>query len=45
MPHRDFAMPIVAAAVEAFHGWKSNLPALLADVGHNVSDVASVGLA
>lgn len=32
-------------AIEAFYGWKSNSLALLADAGHNLSDVAGLVLA
>lgn len=32
-------------AIEAFYGWKVNSLALLADAGHNLSDVAGLGLA
>ncbi|MDZ7812950.1 MAG: cation diffusion facilitator family transporter [Ideonella sp.] len=36
---------IVFVAVEAFYGWKINSLALLADAGHNLSDVAGLVLA
>jgi cobalt-zinc-cadmium efflux system protein len=39
------ALNIVFVAVEAFYGWKVNSLALLADAGHNLSDVAGLGLA
>ncbi|MEZ5700855.1 MAG: hypothetical protein R3E42_01085 [Burkholderiaceae bacterium] len=32
-------------AVEAFYGWKIDSLALLADAGHNLSDVAGLALA
>ena len=36
---------IAFAAIEAFYGWKVNSLALLADAGHNLSDVAGLVLA
>ncbi|MDO8249341.1 MAG: cation diffusion facilitator family transporter [Rhodoferax sp.] len=36
---------IVFVAIEAFYGWKINSLALLADAGHNLSDVAGLVLA
>ena len=39
------ALNIVFVAVEAFYGWKINSLALLADAGHNLSDVAGLVLA
>lgn len=36
---------LVFVAVEAFYGWKINSLALLADAGHNLSDVAGLVLA
>ena len=36
---------IAFVAIEAFYGWKVNSLALLADAGHNLSDVAGLGLA
>jgi cobalt-zinc-cadmium efflux system protein len=47
--NRAFALGIVLntafVAVEAFFGWRTNSLALLADAGHNLSDVAVLGLA
>lgn len=47
--HRAFVVGIVLnaafVAVEAFYGWKVNSLALLADAGHNLSDVAGLLLA
>ena len=47
--HRAFAIGILLnaafVAVEAFYGWKVNSLALLADAGHNLSDVAGLLLA
>ena len=47
--NRAFAIGMVLnllfVAVEAFYGWRINSLALLADAGHNLSDVASLGLA
>lgn len=47
--NRAFAIGIVLnivfVAVEAFYGWKVNSLALLADAGHNLSDVAGLVLA
>lgn len=46
---RAFAIGIglnaVFVAIEAFYGWKINSLALLADAGHNLSDVAGLVLA
>ena len=46
---RAFAIGIVLnigfVAVEAFYGWKIDSLALLADAGHNLSDVAGLALA
>ena len=39
------ALNIVFVAVEAFYGWQVNSLALLADAGHNLSDVAGLVLA
>jgi cobalt-zinc-cadmium efflux system protein len=39
------ALNIVFVAVEAFYGWKVDSLALLADAGHNLSDVAGLVLA
>jgi cobalt-zinc-cadmium efflux system protein len=39
------ALNTVFVAVEAFYGWKINSLALLADAGHNLSDVAGLVLA
>ncbi len=39
------ALNILFVAVEAFYGWKVNSLALLADAGHNLSDVAGLVLA
>ncbi len=39
------ALNIAFVAVEAFYGWKINSLALLADAGHNLSDVAGLVLA
>ncbi len=39
------ALNMVFVAVEAFYGWKVNSLALLADAGHNLSDVAGLVLA
>lgn len=39
------ALNILFVAVEAFYGWKINSLALLADAGHNLSDVAGLVLA
>jgi cobalt-zinc-cadmium efflux system protein len=36
---------VAFVAIEAFHGWKVNSLALLADAGHNLSDVAGLVLA
>lgn len=47
--NRAFAIGVVLnlffVVVEAFYGWRINSLALLADAGHNLSDVASLGLA
>jgi cobalt-zinc-cadmium efflux system protein len=47
--NRAFAMGIglniVFVAIEAFYGWRVNSLALLADAGHNLSDVAGLVLA
>ncbi|MDP3617450.1 MAG: cation diffusion facilitator family transporter [Rhodoferax sp.] len=47
--HRAFAIGIalnmVFVAIEAFYGWRVNSLALLADAGHNLSDVAGLVLA
>ena len=47
--HRAFGIGIALntlfVAVEAFYGWKINSLALLADAGHNLSDVAGLLLA
>jgi cobalt-zinc-cadmium efflux system protein len=47
--NRAFAIGIVLnmafVAIEAFYGWKVNSLALLADAGHNLSDVAGLVLA
>ncbi len=39
------ALNLVFVAVEAFYGWKIDSLALLADAGHNLSDVAGLVLA
>jgi cobalt-zinc-cadmium efflux system protein len=39
------ALNAVFVAIEAFYGWKVNSLALLADAGHNLSDVAGLILA
>jgi cobalt-zinc-cadmium efflux system protein len=39
------ALNIAFVAIEASYGWKVNSLALLADAGHNLSDVAGLGLA
>lgn len=39
------ALNVAFVAVEAFYGWKVNSLALLADAGHNLSDVAGLVLA
>ncbi len=39
------ALNIVFVAIEAFYGWKINSLAVLADAGHNLSDVAGLVLA
>lgn len=39
------ALNILFVAIEAFYGWKINSLALLADAGHNLSDVAGLVLA
>lgn len=39
------ALNIVVVAIEAYYGWKVNSLALLADAGHNLSDVAGLVLA
>ena len=47
--NRAFAIGIglnaIFVAIEAFYGWKINSLALLADAGHNLSDVAGLMLA
>ncbi|MDL2336811.1 MAG: cation diffusion facilitator family transporter [Pseudomonadota bacterium] len=47
--NRAFALGIALnaafVAIEAFYGWKVNSLALLADAGHNLSDVIGLGLA
>src|SRR5450756_43619 len=47
--NRAFALGIalntVFVAIEAFYGWRVNSLALLADAGHNLSDVAGLVLA
>jgi len=47
--NRAFAIGIVLntvfVAIEAFYGWQVNSLALLADAGHNLSDVAGLVLA
>lgn len=47
--NRPFAIAVILnllfVAVEAFYGWKVNSLALLADAGHNLSDVAGLLLA
>src|SRR5659263_162621 len=47
--NRAFAIGIVLnivfVAIEAFYGWRVNSLALLADAGHNLSDVAGLVLA
>jgi cobalt-zinc-cadmium efflux system protein len=37
------ALNLAFVLVEAFCGWKVNSLALLADAGHNLSDVAGLG--
>jgi len=39
------ALNLAFVAVEAFYGWKVGSLALLGDAGHNLSDVAGLGLA
>ncbi|WP_332739910.1 cation diffusion facilitator family transporter [Hydrogenophaga sp.] len=39
------ALNIMFVAIEAFYGWRINSLALLADAGHNLSDVAGLVLA
>jgi len=39
------ALNVVFVVVEAFYGWASDSLALLADAGHNLSDVAGLILA
>ena len=39
------ALNIAFVAIEGFYGWKVNSLALLADAGHNLSDVAGLALA
>ena len=39
------ALNVAFVAVEAFFGWKANSLALMADAGHNLSDVAGLVLA
>lgn len=39
------ALNLAFVAIEAFYGWKVNSLALLADAGHNLSDVAGLVLA
>ncbi len=39
------ALNLVFVAIEAFYGWRINSLALLADAGHNLSDVAGLVLA
>ena len=39
------ALNIVFVAIEAFYGWRATSLALLADAGHNLSDVAGLALA
>ena len=39
------ALNIAFVAIEGFYGWKINSLALLADAGHNLSDVAGLVLA
>lgn len=39
------ALNVVFVAIEAYYGWKINSLALLADAGHNLSDVAGLVLA
>jgi cobalt-zinc-cadmium efflux system protein len=39
------ALNLTFVAIEAFYGWKINSLALLADAGHNLSDVAGLVLA
>jgi cobalt-zinc-cadmium efflux system protein len=39
------ALNLVFVAIEAAYGWKIDSLALLADAGHNLSDVAGLGLA
>ena len=39
------ALNVIFVAIEAFYGWKVNSLALLADAGHNLSDVAGLVLA
>lgn len=47
--NRAFAVGIVLnllfVAIESFYGWRVNSLALLADAGHNLSDVAGLVLA
>lgn len=38
------SLNLVFVTVEAFYGWQVNSLALLADAGHNLSDVAGLGL-
>ncbi len=39
------ALNVIFVLIEAFYGWKANSLALLADAGHNLSDVAGLVLA
>lgn len=39
------ALNVIFVVIEAFYGWKVNSLALLADAGHNLSDVAGLVLA
>lgn len=39
------ALNLAFVGIEAFYGWKINSLALLADAGHNLSDVAGMVLA
>lgn len=39
------ALNLAFVALEAFYGWRVNSLALLADAGHNLSDVAGLMLA
>ena len=39
------ALNLTYVVIEAFYGWKVNSLALLADAGHNLSDVAGLVLA